>query len=146
VSGLGFTVSTASITYFETREFQRALNGAALLGGKPQKKQTMVRVVLGSLDQPDPFRTLSTTNYGETRLRNCVKYDLGDGWRLVTAQTKKTCIFLYVGDHEDTERSLKNHRGEEIGVKDNRHIRVPGVSSDELPHRDRIVDHHDTPW
>ena len=100
------------------RIFNGALKTALLQGGKSQKKQARVRQVLGSLDQADPFTTLSVTNHGETRLRNCVKYDLGDGWRLVTRQTERTCGFLFIGDHEDTERWLESHRGEDFGVKD----------------------------
>ena len=131
-----------AVAYYKTRVFQRTLNDAFLRGGKHQKKQQRVLAVLGSLDQDSPFVTLSVTNHGETRIKNCVKYDLGNGWRLVTQQTTKTCTFLYIGDHEDTERWLNNHRGEEIGVKDKQLVRVPGVSHDDVPSRRQTVDQH----
>jgi hypothetical protein len=73
-----------------------------------------------------------------------VKYELGDAWRLVTSQTNKTCTFLFIGDHEDTERWLNAHKGETIGVKNSRLIRVPGVGSDPIPRR-VLVEHHDEP-
>jgi hypothetical protein len=115
------------ITYYKTKDFEKALTTAFLQGGIPRKKQDKVRIVLGILDTPDPFQTLSVTKHGETRLRNCVKYELGDGWRLVTRQTDKTCTFLYMGDHEDTEKWLDGHQGQDIGVKHSRLILVPGV-------------------
>ena len=137
--------AAGEISYYQTKDFQRALKTALLQGGKSQKKQARVRQVLGSLDQADPFTTLSVTNHGETRLRNCVKYDLGDGWRLVTRQTERTCGFLFIGDHEDTERWLESHRGEDFGVKDGRLVRVPGVDPNALVTREHLADHHDTP-
>ena len=137
--------ATGEITYYQTKDFQRALKTALMQGGKAQRKQARVREVLGSLDQTEPFKTLSVTNHGETRLRNCVKYDLGDGWRLVTRQTDRTCLFLFVGDHEDTERWLESHRGEDFGVKDGRLVRVPGVDPNALTTREHLADHHDTP-
>ena len=134
-----------TVTYYTTKTFQRALNVAFLQGGKQQKKEEKVRGVLGRLEQADPFVTLKVTNHGETRLRNCVKYELGDGWRLVTRQTELTCTFLYMGDHEDTESWLDSHRGEEIGVKDRQLVRVPGISQQDIPRLDRIVDQHYIP-
>lgn len=77
----------ADITYFQTKDFARSLQRALATGGQNRKKHDKVRVVLGSLDQPNPFLTLTVTNNGEKRIKNCVKYDLGDGWRLVTQQT-----------------------------------------------------------
>ncbi len=137
--------AAAPVAYYMTKTFQRALNKAFLQGGRQQKKEERVRGVLGRLDQADPFVTLHVTHHGETRLKNCVKYDLSDGWRLVTKQTEKTCTFLYMGDKEDTENWLNNHYGEEIGVKDRQLVRVPGVSRNEIPSFDHIVEHHYTP-
>jgi len=77
--------------------------------------------------EPNPFSSLQTTKHGETRIKNCVKYELGDGWRLVTQQTEKQCRFLFVGDHEDVDRWLDSHRGVEFAVKDDRPVLVPGV-------------------
>ncbi len=107
------------ITYLTSKDFMRSLQQTNLLGGQPQKKHQKVRAVLGSLEGGiDPFQNLPTTNHGERRIANCVKYDLGDGWRLVTQQTDKTCVFLFVGDHEDTDRYIENHKGLEFVVRD----------------------------
>src|SRR5262249_12315330 len=98
----------------------------------------------GSLNDADPFVGLPMTNHGEGRIKNCVKYNLGDGWRLVTTQTDKTCTFLFVGDHEDTERWVNAHKGESIGIKDGHLVRIPGVGADPTQ-RTILVRHHGTP-
>lgn len=103
-----------------------------------------MRIVLGSLGDADPFITLQVTNHGEGRIKNCVKYELGNGWRLVTYQANKTCTFLFMGDHEDTESWLDGHKNETIGIKNSRLIRVPGVGNDPIQ-RPVLVDHHDQP-
>lgn len=135
-------ILSKDISYFTTKTFDRALHDAFLSGGQPQKKHHRVKIVLGSLMDEDPFITLKATNHGETRIENCVKYDLGDAWRLVTSQNNRTCTFLFVGDHEDTERWLNGHKGETIGVKNRRLIRVPGVGPEPLQ-RKSTVEHHD---
>lgn len=121
------SMASAEIAYFETKEFTRSLQEVFLRGGHNRKKHDKVRVVLGSLSNSNPFATLSVTNNGETRIKHCVKYDLGDGWRLVTQKTDKACTFLFMGDHDDTDRWLDAHRGEDIGVRDRSLVRVPGV-------------------
>ena len=105
------------IAYFTTKDFDRSLSKAFLAGGQSQKKAIRVKAVLGSLGTPDPFIGISATNHGESRIENAVKYGLGDGWRLVTQQTEKTCLFLFVGDHEDTEKWLDRQKGIKGGCK-----------------------------
>ena len=58
--------------------------------------------------------TLKRTNNGETRLPNIEKYDLGDAYRLVVQvvdPAQQLRAFLFVGDHDDTEKWLEAHRG-----------------------------------
>lgn len=57
--------------------------------------------------------TLKRTNHGESRLPNIEKFDLGDGYRLVVQVVdpgNQERAFLFVGDHEDAERWLDNHK------------------------------------
>lgn len=51
------------------------------------------------------------TNNGESRIKNCSKYDLGDGYRLVTVQSGDVVIFCYVGSHDDTDKWLMKNAG-----------------------------------
>lgn len=57
--------------------------------------------------------SLKRTNHGESRLENIEKYDLGDGYRLVVQvvdPAQRVRAFLVVGDHEDADRWLENHK------------------------------------
>jgi len=49
------------------------------------------------------------TRYGEKRIRNCHKYDLGCGHRLVTLQRGAKIFVLFLGTHDECQRWLKNH-------------------------------------
>ena len=137
-------VGANGITYLYGKAFTKSLQGANLMGGQPQKKHHKVRVVLGCLeDSSNPFESIPVTNHGESRIPNCIKYDLGDGWRLITQQTNKTCTFLFVGDHEDAQKYLENHKGESVGVRGNRLVRIPGIGQAPRDKRPWLADHHD---
>lgn len=114
------------ITYFTTKHFDRALNKAKL-GGPSRKMALKVRAVLGSLADDDPFAGLSVTNHGETRIPKCVKYNLGDGWRLVTVKDSRICGFIFMGDHDDVNRFLEQHSGTRFGIRDGKLVPVPGA-------------------
>jgi len=117
------------VEYLQTKDFEKALQLAFLRGGMAQKRAAKVKQVLGSLGDPNPFTSIPVTNHGETRIKHCVKYDLGDGWRLVTIHDSGRCVFLFVGDHDDTDRWLDSHRGETISISKGRLVRVPGVAA-----------------
>ncbi len=55
------------------------------------------------------------TKHGESRLRNCLKYDLGGGYRLVTLREGVRLFFVCVGSHDDTDLWLEKNRGYGIG-------------------------------
>lgn len=49
------------------------------------------------------------TAYGEKRIRKCVKYDLGWGFRLITI-LRRGCLFIcYVGPHDECDRWLADN-------------------------------------
>jgi hypothetical protein len=50
------------------------------------------------------------TRYGEYRLRGCLKYDLGSGYRLVTLRRGVDLFVLFVGSHDDCHRWIENNR------------------------------------
>ncbi|HBI13929.1 MAG TPA: hypothetical protein DDY20_00115 [Desulfobulbaceae bacterium] len=49
------------------------------------------------------------TRYGEKRIRNCRKYELGCGCRLVTLQRGEKVFVVFLGTHDECQRWLKNH-------------------------------------
>jgi hypothetical protein len=50
------------------------------------------------------------TRKGEQRLKNCVKYDLGSGYRLVTVRNDCHLFVVFVGSHDDTDQWIEHHR------------------------------------
>ena len=93
-----------NIAYFTPKELDKSLKAAFMGGGRRQKIAMKAKAILRSLGDSNPFAIVPITNHGESRIRHCVKYDLGDGWRLIPQKTNKTCGFLR--DHEDTDAWL----------------------------------------
>lgn len=50
------------------------------------------------------------TKHGELRIKGCVKYDLGSGYRLVTFKQGMDLLVLYIGSHDDSHRWIENNR------------------------------------
>ena len=50
------------------------------------------------------------TRNGELRIKNCVKYDLGCGYRLVTIKVDCHLLLTFVGSHDDTDQWIEHHR------------------------------------
>lgn len=60
----------------------------------------------------DPITTEavgSFTKYGEKRIKNCLKYDLGCGYRLITLQREQTLFIPIFGTHDECQRWLEDH-------------------------------------
>lgn len=51
------------------------------------------------------------TRYGEARIKNCVKYDLIHGYRLIGIMREREIAFLCVGSHDECDRWLRNNTG-----------------------------------
>jgi hypothetical protein len=52
----------------------------------------------------------SVTKHGELRIRGCIKYDLGSGYRLLTFKQGRDLFVLYVGSHDECDRWIENNR------------------------------------
>lgn len=53
-----------------------------------------------------------TTDHGENRIKNCVKYDLGNGYRLVTVDFSEVVMLCYAGAHDEVDHWLDANRGQ----------------------------------
>jgi hypothetical protein len=53
----------------------------------------------------------SYTKYGEKRIKNCRKYDLGCGYRLITLQRGETVFIPFLGSHDECQRWLAGNSG-----------------------------------
>ena len=69
----------------------------------------------------------SFTKYGEKRIRNCRKYDLGCGYRLITLQRGDTVFIPFLGTHDNCQRWLENSsRLKDFNAGAGRTIRIAG--------------------
>ncbi len=60
-------------------------------------------------------RVAPRTAYGEKRIRKCIKYDLGWGFRLITLLRHDSLYICYLGTHDECDRWLaENSRAKEI--------------------------------
>jgi hypothetical protein len=100
--------------------------------------------IQGNLHEPDPFfGIVKPTKHGESRIAHCVKYDLGDGWRLVTWQHAKSCGFLFIGNHDDAEHWLDTNKGMMFAVDGRQATLVSGVGAQIINAAPYWADHHD---
>jgi hypothetical protein len=51
----------------------------------------------------------SYTKYGEKRIKNCRKYDMGCGYRLITVQRGLKIFIPFMGTHDECQRWLENN-------------------------------------
>lgn len=63
-----------------------------------------------------PEKIGKPTRNGEYRLKGCLKYDLGGGYRLVTLKRGVDLFVLFVGSHDDCHRWIENNR--ELALSD----------------------------
>lgn len=103
-----------TITYYKTKELIRQLYNLDKSGGTSQKAARRVHEILGRLYQVDPFHSLQVTNHGETRIKNCVKYQLIDGHRLITILNANACLFAFAGSHDSCDSWLEKNKGIEL--------------------------------
>lgn len=58
------------------------------------------------------------TRNGEARIKNCVKYDLGGGYRLVTIRAGYHLYISFVGSHDETDQWIEHHRYDTLAPGD----------------------------
>ena len=68
--------------YFIYKDFRDAVAILYQSGGIYQKAADKVYAVMGKIDRAivedsDPFQGLSLTDHGESRIKHCLKYELG---------------------------------------------------------------------
>jgi AAA domain len=100
-------------------QFQKTLADMRRKGGVASKAAEEVDRIIGRLTEPGaqpPSAFGQLTRHGETRIPNCVKYQLGSGHRLVCVQTDNAIQLLFVGSHDECDRWLDRNKGLRIAV------------------------------
>ncbi len=64
-----------------------------------------------------PELVAKRTKRGELRVRNCQKFDLGSGYRLICVKEDSHLFLLYIGSHDDCDRWLENNRGIQLELE-----------------------------
>jgi hypothetical protein len=94
------------------KEFDASLQSMRKKGGENKRKADKVLQIVGGLNMALTALTeLPVTKHGESRVKHCVKYELGNGYRLVTIQTEKVVMLCFAGTHDETDRWLDSHNG-----------------------------------
>jgi mRNA-degrading endonuclease YafQ of YafQ-DinJ toxin-antitoxin module len=82
-------------------------------GGKKERdillraETIMIRLQENPLDEKVECRR---TYNGEVRLKDCRKYSLSCGFRLIGLKRENRLIFTYIGSHDDCQRWIENNR------------------------------------
>jgi hypothetical protein len=91
----------------------KQLSGLRRAGKKAEsaadKAETIVQDIRQYGCQCEAVLSKRTRN-GEHRLKNCIKYDLGGGYRLVTIRSDCHLFVVFVGSHDDTDQWIERHR------------------------------------
>ena len=106
------SIPSGKIRVVHLKHFDASLTKLWRTGGQRKKKADKVFAILGQLNLGlAAFKDLQLTDHGESRIRHCIKYELGDGRRPVTIQSDKTIALCFVGDHEECEHWLNKNSG-----------------------------------
>lgn len=126
--------------YIYKKEFlKEQIKGLHRRGGQYQKAAQQIKSVLYDINNniKDPFKALSTTNHGESRIKHCVKYDLNGFCRLITIVDNNVCALLFAGDHDACDKWLNANKNYTLTINDDHEIvglRITEeVSNDNIP-------------
>jgi mRNA-degrading endonuclease RelE of RelBE toxin-antitoxin system len=50
------------------------------------------------------------TKHKELRIRNCIKYNLGKGYRMISVKEDNRMFFLFIGTHDECDLWLENNK------------------------------------
>lgn len=112
------------------KDYVPSLRGLLRKGGSYAKAQEKARYILSALqDNSIDTKKLNTTKHGETRIKQCIKYQLPGGCRVVTIQDNGIILFCYAGSHSDVDKWLDSHKGLTLAAI-NEKISTTNVSQD----------------
>jgi len=99
-------------------------NGKTGINLASKAKMIIDGLTSGAAQHPDDV-VVTTTKYGEKRIKNCYKYDLGCGYRLITVQRGETVFIPFLGTHDSCQRWLgTNSRLKNFVVGSGRRISI----------------------
>ncbi len=97
----------------------KRLNRMRISGGAAQRAAQEVQRIAGSvmLDESAPNVLHGRlTRYGESRIQDAFKYDLGAGYRLVCVRHGDVMLLVFAGKHDECDEWLDRNRGLQFDV------------------------------
>ena len=102
------------LSIYRDPKFNELLEEMAHHGGKShtaaKKAEKLICRILAK-GRNNLFEAGRLTENGEMRLKNCRKFNLGDGYRLICQQNGFYLIILYIGTHDECSRWLERNKG-----------------------------------
>ena len=74
-----------------------------------KKADDIINAIVTDVDAPLTSRG-KFARHGEARIKNCVKFDIGKGHRLVCVKEKEHLYLLFIGTHDDCAAWIENNR------------------------------------
>ena len=128
--------------YFLFKGFKESLQqliqwGASNRIAGEKTKQLIADISLNGKELDyDPFLAYHVTNHGESRIKHCVKYDVGDAHRIITIKDNGICAICFVGKHSDCDKWLDANNGLKLSVNNKNQLEPMYESEDiELPEK-----------
>jgi len=84
-----------------------AHGGTALLAAR-KAEEIIGRIVHDGRNSG--FKFGRHTRNGELRIKNCIKYDLGNGYRLICLKREYHLIVLHIGTHDECSRWIERNK------------------------------------
>lgn len=103
------------------KRFEDALAGMKAKGGRTAAVAEKAEALIASMQsnpQMDPLSLVRLTRNGESRIEDCVKFDLGGGYRIVILAKGRHVVFLHIGTHDECFRWINRNRGVRFEVGD----------------------------
>jgi hypothetical protein len=80
-------------------------------GAVAAQKVNELLLALTRNGSPDLKKVWKLTGWGEKRIEGCLKYDLGDGFRVICFRRGETLFVSYIGDHDECHNWLDHYSG-----------------------------------
>lgn len=78
------------------------------------------------------------TKSGEQRMRNCLKFDLGCGYRLITLREEDCIHITYIGTHDECDRWLVNKKRLQPILWKSRSVTIEIPETESFPEADSL--------
>jgi hypothetical protein len=96
------------------RRFEKEQETLGRRGEKEEAAARKAEELIAALTQngpPDLKKAGKLTGWGEKRIEGCIKYDLGEGFRMICFRRGETFFVSYIGTHDDCHNWLDHFSG-----------------------------------